>query len=191
MSKFTDDLLELFNKTLTKYSLDAIFLNFGHSENEERFEDYMNELCYIDNLYVVYKYEIYYHGEAVTEEILKKSFQNAAVMPVLSKGILAVSNNWRSIFEDLAPKRRTDALLKVLTNKYSLIEDDIYSPSFYSYTVFLCNSIVVENLTGRRHFSDFVDSNMKHNLIVADANTLNEFRSALKTFFEQHMSVQL
>lgn len=191
MSKFTDDLLELFNKTLDKYSLDAIFLNFGHAENEERFEDCMNELCYIDNLYVVYKYEIYYHGEVVTDETLKQSFQNAAVLPVLGKGVLSVSNSWRSIFEDLDPKRRTEPLLRVLTNKYSLIEDDIYSPSFYSYTVFLCNSVVIENLTGRRHFSDFVDSNVKHNLIVADAGTLNEFKLALKKFFEQHMSVQL
>ena len=85
-----------------------------------------------------------------------------------------------SIFKDLETKRRTDSLLRVLTNKYSLIENDIYSPSFYSYAVFFVISVIVEDLTYRRHFSDFVNSNVKHNLIVADANTLNEFKNCFK-----------
>lgn len=191
MSKFTDELFDLCVKTVDAYSLDKLFLNFGHSENEARFEEYMNEMCDINKLYVMYKYEVYYQGEIVTKEVLKETHDNAAVLPVLLKPINELSETWGTLFKTYEPKRRTDALLDFLTHKYSLVRSDIFSDSFYSYTILLCRTVAKEDVSGRKHFSGFINSNIKHNIIIAEGDTLADFELALKEFFEEHMSKQL
>lgn len=191
MSKFTDDLFELCKKTVDNYGLSSLFLNFGHGENEDRFYEYVNDMSDVDNLYVIYKYEIYYHGNVVTKEVLYATHNHSAVLPVLGKPITTIRTTWASIFNELEPKRRTDAVLNAMTHKYSLINENIYTPQFYSYMRFLCDSIIMEELTGRRHFSDYVNSVLRHYLVVADDETLEYFKLALKEFFNDHMSIDL
>lgn len=191
MSQFTDDLEVLCTETINKYGLQRLFLNFGHFGNEDRFYEYMNDMCDPDNIYVIYKYEIYYHGNVVTDDILRLDHSQGAVLPVLRKPISTVNKHWESIFDELDPKKRASSLLNVLTHKYALIDSDIYTPQFYSYVVFLCDSVILEDLTGRRHFSDYVNSTIKHYLIVGDEETLECFRLALKEFFDRHMSITL
>lgn len=82
-------------------------------------------MCDIDNLYVIYEYNIYYKGKIVTKEVLNESHCNALVLPVYSGGSVSnLANIWNHILLNNKCKERVDVTLKCLTSRYVLIDKD-------------------------------------------------------------------
>ena len=180
MSKLTDELFNLCVSVVDSHHLDKLFLNLGNKGNSEYFAEYIRDMCDIDKLYVIYDYDIYYQGDVVTEEILKKEQKNALVLPVYStvepKDLSAI---WEGILSNSKSKERVDVTLKCLTSRYVLIDREIFNNDFLQYIREIevnLNYINISNLADLKYVSKLRGDNI---LIVSDKDKLVKVKDEL------------
>lgn len=188
MSKLTDELFDLCVSVVDSYHLDKLFLNLGNKGNSEYFAEYIRDMCDIDKLYVIYDYDIYYQGDVVTEEILKKEQKNALVLPVYStvepKDLSAI---WEGILSNSKSKERVDATLDCLTCRFALIDKQIFNSDFLTYMSIVNKDIVFYPITKEKDILTGIRLMDNHVLIVGDAVQLADFELKMKRFFEAHI----
>lgn len=189
MSKFTDELFDLCVAVVDSHNLDKIFLNFGHRVNNSKlFEAYLKDLCDVDKLYIVYDYDIYYQGDIVTEEILKKEQRNAVVLPAntVTKAA-ALSGVWEGILSNDKCKERVDVTLDCLTHRFSLVDTQIFNVDFLKYMTFVIEGLVFHTISKEEDILAGIKLNGEHVLVVGDVDKLADFELEMKRFFEAHM----
>ena len=188
MSKLTDELFDLCVSVVDSHHLDKLFLNLGNKGNSEYFAEYIRDMCDIDKLYVIYDYDIYYQGDVVTEEILKKEQKNALVLPVYStvepKDLSAI---WEGILSNSKSKERVDATLDCLTCRFALIDKQIFNSDFLTYMSIVNKDIVFYPITKEKDILTGIRLMDNHVLIVGDAVQLADFELKMKRFFEAHI----
>lgn len=188
MSKLTDELFDLCVSVVDSHHLDKLFLNLGNKGNSGYFAEYIRDMCDIDKLYVIYDYDIYYQGDVVTEEILKKEQKNALVLPVYStvepKDLSAI---WEGILSSSKSKERVDATLDCLTCRFALIDKQIFNSDFLTYMSIVNKDIVFYPITKEKDILTSIRLMDDHVLIVGDAVQLADFELEMKRFFEAHM----
>lgn len=188
MSKLTDELFNLCVSVVDSHHLDKLFLNLGNKGNMEYFAEYIRDMCDIDKLYVIYDYDIYYQGDVVTEEILKKEQKNALVFPVYStvepKDLSAI---WEGILSNSKSKERVDATLDCLTCRFALIDKQIFNSDFLTYMSIVSKDIVFYPITKDKDILTGIRLMDNHVLIVGDAVQLADFELEMKRFFEAHI----
>lgn len=188
MSKLTDELFDLCVSVVDSHHLDKLFLNLGNKGNSEYFAEYIRDMCDIDKLYVIYDYDIYYQGDVVTEEILKKEQKNALVLPVYStvepKDLSAI---WEGILSNSKSKERVDVTLDCLTCRFALIDKQIFNSDFLTYMSIVSKDIVFYPITKEKDILTSIRLMDNHVLIVGDAVQLADFELKMKRFFEDHM----
>ena len=188
MSKLTDELFDLCVSVVDSHHLDKLFLNLGNKGNSEYFAEYIRDMCDIDKLYVIYDYDIYYQGDVVTEEILKKEQKNALVLPVYStvepKDLSAI---WEGILSNSKSKERVDATLDCLTCRFALIDKQIFNSDFLTYMSIVSKDIVFYPITKENDILTGTRLMDNHVLIVGDAVQLADFELKMKRFFEVHI----
>ena len=188
MSKLTDELFNLCVSVVDSHHLDKLFLNLGDKGNSEYFAEYIRDMCDIDKLYVIYDYDIYYQGDVVTEEILKKEQKNALVLPVYStvepKDLSAI---WEGILSNSNSKERVDATLDCLTCRFALIDKQIFNSDFLTYMSIVNKDIVFYPITKGKDILTSIRLMDDHVLIVGDAVQLADFELEMKRFFEAHI----
>ena len=188
MSKLTDELFDLCVSVVDSHHLDTLFLNLGNKGNSEYFAEYIRDMCDIDKLYVIYDYDIYYQGDVVTEEILKKEQKNALVLPVYStvepKDLSAI---WEGILSNSKSKERVDATLDCLTCRFALIDKQIFNSDFLTYMSIVCKDVVFYRITKEKDILTSIRLMYNHVLIVGDAVQLADFELEMKRFFEAHI----
>lgn len=188
MSKLTDELFDLCVSVVDSHHLDKLFLNLGNKGNSEYFAEYIRDMCDIDKLYVIYDYDIYYQGDVVTEEILKKEQKNALVLPVYStvepKDLSAI---WEGILSNSKSKERVDATLDCLTCRFALIDKQIFNSDFLTYMSIVSKDIVFYPITKEKDILTGIRLMGNHVLIVGDAVQLADFELEMKRFFEAHI----
>lgn len=188
MSKLTDELFNLCVSVVDSHHLDKLFLNLGNKGNSEYFAEYIRDMCDIDKLYVIYDYDIYYQGDVVTEEILKKEQKNALVLPVYSTvEPKDLSTIWEGILSNSKSKERVDATLDCLTCRFALIDKQIFNSDFLTYMSFVSNDIVFYPITKEKDILTGIRLMDNHVLIVGDAVQLADFELEMKRFFEAHI----
>lgn len=188
MSKLTDELFNLCVSVVDSHHLDKLFLNLGNKGNSEYFAEYIRDMCDIDKLYVIYDYDIYYQGDVVTEEILKKEQKNALVLPVYStvepKDLSAI---WEGILSNSKSKERVDATLDCLTCRFALIDKQIFNSDFLTYMSIVSKDIVFYPITKEKDILTGTRLMDNHVLIVGDAVQIADFELEMKRFFEAHI----
>lgn len=188
MSKLTDELFDLCVSVVDSHHLDKLFLNLGNKGNSEYFAEYIRDMCDIDKLYVIYDYDIYYQGDVVTEEILKKEQKNALVLPVYStvepKDLSAM---WEGILSNSKSKERVDATLDCLTCRFALIDKQIFNSDFLTYMSIVNKDIVFYPITKEKDILTSIRLMDDHVLIVGDTVQLADFELEMKRFFEAHI----
>lgn len=188
MSKLTDELFDLCVSVVDSHHLDKLFLNLWNKGNSEYFAEYIRDMCDIDKLYVIYDYDIYYQGDVVTEEILKKEQKNALVLPVYStvepKDLSAI---WEGILSNSKSKERVDATLDCLTCRFALIDKQIFNSDFLTYMSIVSKDIVFYPITKEKDILTGIRLIDNHVLIVGDAVQLADFELEMKRFFEAHI----
>lgn len=188
MSKLTDELFNLCVSVVDSHHLDKLFLNLGNKGNSEYFAEYIRDMCDIDKLYVIYDYDIYYQGDVVTEEILKKEQKNALVLPVYStvepKDLSAI---WEGILSNGKSKERVDATLDCLTCRFALIDKQIFNSDFLTYMSIVNKDIVFYPITKEKDILTGIRLMDNHVLIVGDAVQIADFELEMKRFFEAHI----
>lgn len=188
MSKLTDELFNLCVSVVDSHHLGKLFLNLGNKGNSEYFAEYIRDMCDIDKLYVIYDYDIYYQGDVVTEEILKKEQKNALVLPVYStvepKDLSAI---WEGILSNSKSKERVDATLDCLTCRFALIDKQIFNSDFLTYMCIVSKDIVFYPITKEKDILTSIRLMDNHVLIVGDAVQLADFELEMKRFFEAHI----
>lgn len=188
MSKLTDELFNLCVSVVDSHHLDKLFLNLGNKGNSEYFAEYIRDMCDIDKLYVIYDYDIYYQGDVVTEEILKKEQKNALVLPVYStvepKDLSVI---WEGILSNSKSKERVDATLDCLTCRFALIDKQIFNSDFLTYMSIVNKDIVFYPITKEKDILTGIRLMDNHVLIVGDAVQLADFELEMKRFFEAHI----
>lgn len=188
MSKLTDELFDLCVSVVDSHHLDKLFLNLGNKGNSEYFAEYIRDMCDIDKLYVIYDYDIYYQGDVVTEEILKKEQKNALVLPVYStvepKDLSAI---WEGILSNSKSKERVDATLDCLTCRFALIDKQIFNSDFLTYMSIVSKDIVFYPITKEKDILTSIRLMDNHVLIVGDTVQLADFELEMKRFFEAHI----
>lgn len=188
MSKLTDELFNLCVSIVDSHHLDKLFLNLGNKGNSEYFAEYIRDMCDIDKLYVIYDYDIYYQGDVVTEEILKKEQKNALVLPVYSTVELKdLSAIWEGILSNSKSKERVDATLDCLTCRFALIDKQIFNSDFLTYMSIVNKDIVFYPITKEKDILTSIRLMDDHVLIVGDAVQLADFELEMKRFFEAHI----
>lgn len=189
MSKFTDELFDLCVAVVDSHNLDKLFLNFGHRVNNSKlFEAYLKDMCDVDKLYVIYDYDIYYQGDIVTEEILKKEQKNAVVLPanVVTKAA-DLSGVWEGILVTDKCKERVDVTLDCLTHRFSLVDTQIFNVDFLKYMTFVIEGLVFHTISKEEDILAGIKLNGDHILVVGDADKLADFELEMKKFFNSHM----
>jgi hypothetical protein len=188
MSKLTDELFNLCVSVVDSHHLDKLFLNLGNKGNSEYFAEYIRDMCDIDKLYVIYDYDIYYQGDVVTEEILKKEQKNALVLPVYStvepKDLSAI---WECILSNSKSKERVDATLDCLTCRFALIDKQIFNSDFLTYMSIVNKDIVFYPITKEKDILTGIRLMDNHVLIVGDAVQIADFELEMKRFFDAHI----
>lgn len=188
MSKLTDELFDLCVSVVDSHHLDKLFLNLGDKGNSEYFAEYIRDMCDIDKLYVIYDYDIYYQGDVVTEEILKKEQKNALVLPVYStvepKDLSAI---WEGILSNSKSKERVDVTLDCLTCRFALIDKQIFNSDFLTYMSIVSKDIVFYPITKEKDILTGIRLMGNHVLIVGDAVQLADFELEMKRFLEVHI----
>lgn len=188
MSKLTDELFNLCVSVVDSQHLDKLFLNLGNKGNSEYFAEYIRDMCDIDKLYVIYDYDIYYQGDVVTEEILKKEQKNALVLPVYStvepKDLSAI---WEGILSNSKSKERVDATLDCLTCRFALIDKQIFNSDFLTYMSIVNKDIVFYPITKEKDILTGIRLMDNHVLIVGDAVQIADFELEMKRFFDAHI----
>lgn len=188
MSKLTDELFNLCVSVVDSHHLDKLFLNLGNKGNSEYFAEYIRDMCDIDKLYVIYDYDIYYQGDVVTEEILKKEQKNALVLPVYStvepEDLSAI---WEGILSNSKSKERVDATLDCLTCRFALIDKKIFNSDFLTYMSIVSKDIVFYPITKEKDILTGIRLMDNHVLIVGDTVQLADFELEMKRFFEAHI----
>ena len=188
MSKLTDELFDLCVSIVDSHHLDKLFLNLGNKGNSEYFAEYIRDMCDIDKLYVIYDYDIYYQGDVVTEEILKKEQKNALVLPVYStvepNDLSAI---WEGILSNSKSKERVDATLDCLTCRFALIDKQIFNSDFLTYMSIVNKDIVFYPITKEKDILTGIRLMDNHVLIVGDAVQIADFELEMKRFFEAHI----
>lgn len=188
MSKLTDELFNLCVSVVDSHHLDKLFLNLGNKGNSEYLAEYIGDMCDIDKLYVIYDYDIYYQGDVVTEEILKKEQKNALVLPVYStvepKDLSAI---WEGILSNSKSKERVDATLDCLTCRFALIDKQIFNSDFLTYMSIVNKDIVFYPITKEKDILTSIRLMDDHVLIVGDAVQLADFELEMKRFFDAHI----
>ena len=188
MSKLTDELFDLCVSVVDSHHLDKLFLNLGNKGNSEYFAEYIRDMCDIDKLYVIYDYDIYYQGDVVTEEILKKEQKNALVLPVYStvepKDLSAI---WEGILSNSKSKERVDATLDCLTCRFALIDKQIFNSDLLTYMSIVNKDIVFYPITKEKDILTSIRLMDDHVLIVGDAVQLADFELEMKRFFDAHI----
>lgn len=188
MSKLTDELFNLCVSVVDSHHLDKLFLNLGNKVNSEYFAEYIRDMCDIDKLYVIYDYDIYYQGDVVTEEILKKEQKNALVLPVYStvepKDLSAI---WEGILSNSKSKERVDATLDCLTCRFALIDKQIFNSDFLTYMSIVNKDIVFYPITKEKDILTGIRIMDNHVLIVGDAVQIADFELEMKRFFDAHI----
>lgn len=188
MSKLTDELFNLCVSVVDSHHLDKLFLNLGNKGNSEYFAEYIRDMCNIDKLYVIYDYDIYYQGDVVTEEILKKEQKNALVLPVYSTVELKdLSAIWEGILSNSKSKERVDATLDCLTCRFALIDKQIFNSDFLTYMSIVSKDIVFYPITKEKDILTSIRLMDNHVLIVGDAVQLADFELEMKRFFDAHI----
>ena len=188
MSKLTDELFNLCVSVVDSHHLDKLFLNLGNKGNSEYFAEYIRDMCDIDKLYVIYDYDIYYQGDVVTEEILKKEQKNALVLPVYSTVELKdLSAIWEGILSNSKSKERVDATLDCLTCRFALIDKQIFNSDFLTYMSIVSKDIVFYPITKEKDILTSIRLMDNHVLIVGDTVQLADFELEMKRFFEAHI----
>ena len=188
MSKLTDELFDLCVSVVDSHHLDKLFLNLGNKGNSEYFAEYIRDMCDIDKLYVIYDYDIYYQGDVVTEEILKKEQKNALVLPVYSTvEPKDLSDIWEGILSNSKSKERVDATLDCLTCRFALIDKQIFNSDFLTYMSIISKDIVFYPITKEKDILTSTRLMDDHVLIVGDAVQLADFELEMKRFFEAHI----
>lgn len=188
MSKLTDELFNLCVSVVDSHHLDKLFLNLGNKGNSEYFAEYIRDMCDIDKLYVIYDYDIYYQGDVVTEEILKKEQKNALVLPVYSTvEPKDLSVLWEGILSNSKSKERVDATLDCLTCRFALIDKQIFNSDFLTYMSIVSKDIVFYPITKEKDILTGIRLMDNHVLIVGDAVQLADFELEMKRFFEAHI----
>ena len=188
MSKLTDELFNLCVSVVDSHHLDNLFLNLGNKGNSEYFAEYIRDMCDIDKLYVIYDYDIYYQGDVVTEEILKKEQKNALVLPVYStvepKDLSAI---WEGILSNSKSKERVDATLDCLTCRFALIDKQIFNSDFLTYMSIVNKDIRFYPITKEKDILTGIRLMDNHVLIVGDAVQIADFELEMKRFFDAHI----
>lgn len=188
MSKLTDELFNLCVSVVDSHHLDKLFLNLGNKGNSKYFAEYIRDMCDIDKLYVIYDYDIYYQGDVVTEEILKKEQKNALVLPVYStvepKDLSAI---WEGILSNSKSKERVDATLDCLTCRFALIDKQIFNSDFLTYMSIVNKDIVFYPITKEKDILTGIRLMDNHVLIVGDAVQIADFELEMKRFFDAHI----
>lgn len=188
MSKLTDELFDLCVSVVDSHHLDKLFLNLGNKGNSEYFAEYIRDMCDIDKLYFIYDYDIYYQGDVVTEEILKKEQKNALVLPVYStvepKDLSVI---WEGILLNSKSKERVNATLDCLTCRFALIDKQIFNSDFLTYMSIVSKDIVFYPITKEKDILTGILLMDNHVLIVGDAVQLADFELEMKRFFEAHI----
>ena len=188
MSTLTDELFNLCVSVVDSHHLDKLFLNLGNKGNSEYFAEYIRDMCDIDKLYVIYDYDIYYQGDVVTEEILKKEQKNALVLPVYStvepEDLSAI---WEGILSNSKSKERVDATLDCLTCRFALIDKQIFNSDFLTYMSIVNKDVVFYPITKKKDVLTSIRLMDDHVLIVGDAVQLADFELEMKRFFEAHI----
>ena len=188
MSKLTDELFNLCVSVVDSHHLDKLFLSLGNKGNSEYFAEYIRDMCGIDKLYVIYDYDIYYQGDVVTEEILKKEQKNALVLPVYStvepKDLSAI---WEGILSNSKSKERVDATLDCLTCRFALIDKQIFNSDFLTYMSIVNKDIVFYPITKEKDILTGIRLMDNHVLIVGDAVQIADFELEMKRFFDAHI----
>ena len=188
MSTLTDELFNLCVSVVDSHHLDKLFLNLGNKGNSEYFAEYIRDMCDIDKLYVIYDYDIYYQGDVVTEEILKKEQKNALVLPVYStvepEDLSAI---WEGILSNSKSKERVDATLDCLTCRFALIDKQIFNSDFLTYMSIVNKDVVFYPITKDKDILTSIRLMDDHVLIVGDAVQLADFELEMKRFFEAHI----
>lgn len=188
MSKLTDELFDLCVSVVDSHHLDKLFLNLVNKGNSDYFSEYIRDMCDIDKLYVIYDYDIYYQGDVVTEEILKKEQKNALVLPVYStvepKDLAAI---WEGILSNSKSKERVDATLDCLTCRFALIDKQIFNSDFLTYMSIISKDIVFYPITKEKDILTGIRLMNTHVLIVGDVVQLADFELEMKRFFEAHI----
>lgn len=188
MSKLTDELFDLCVSVVDSNHLDKLFLNLGNKGNSEYFAEYIRDMCDIDKLYVIYDYDIYYQGDVVTEEILKKEQKNALVLPVYSTvEPKDLSTIWEGILSNSKSKERVDATLDCLTCRFALIDKQLFNSDFLTYMSIVNKDIVFYPITKEKDILTSIRLMDAHVLIVGDAVQLADFELEMKRFFEAHI----
>lgn len=187
MSKFTDELFDLCVAVVDSQHLDKLFLNFGHSDNSTRFNAYLNDMCDVEKLYVIYDYDIYYQGDIVTEEILKEEQKNALVLPVYYVQSSDISNTWENIISNDKSKERVDVTLDCLTHRFTLVDMQIFNANFLKYMTFVIKDLVFFPIPKEEDIQTGVRLTGEHILVVGDADKLADFELEMKRFFDAHM----
>ena len=192
MSKLTDELFNLCVSVVDSHHIDKLFLNLGNKGNSEYFVEYIRDMCDIDKLYVIYDYDIYYQGDVVTEEILKKEQKNALVLPVYStvepKDLSAI---WEGILLNNKSKERVGATLDCLTCRFALIDKQIFNSDFLTYMSIVCKDIVFYPITKEKDILTSIRLMDNHVLIVGDVVQLADFELEMKRFFDAHIMKML
>ena len=180
MSKYTDELFDLCVNIVKTHNVNKLFINAGHPINARFFMDYLEGMCDIDNLYVIYEYNIYYKGKIVTKEVLNESHCNALVLPVYSGGSVSnLANIWNHILLNNKYKERVDVTLKCLTSRYVLIDREIFNNDFLQYIREIevnLNYITISNLADLKYVSKLIGDNI---LIVSDKDKLVKVKDEL------------
>lgn len=188
MSKLTDELFDLCVSVVDSHHLDKLFLNLGNKGNSEYFAEYIRDMCDIDKLYVIYDYDIYYQGDIVTKEILKKEQKNALVLPVYSTVELKdLSAIWEGILSNSKSKERVDATLDCLTCRFALIDKQIFNSDFLTYMSIISKDIVFYPINKEKDILTSIRLMDNHVLIVGDTVQLADFELEMKRFFEAHI----
>lgn len=180
MSKYTDELFDLCVNIVKTHNVNKLFINAGHPINARFFMDYLEGMCDIDNLYVIYEYNIYYKGKIVTKEVLNESHCNALVLPVYSGGSVSnLANIWNHILLNNKCKERVDVTLKCLTSRYVLIDREIFNNDFLQYIREIevnLNYITISVLADLKYVSKLRGDNI---LIVSDKDKLVKVKDEL------------
>ena len=180
MSKYTDELFDLCVNIVKTHNVSKLFINAGHSINARFFRDYLEGMCDIDNLYVIYEYNIYYKGKIVTKEVLNESYCNALVLPVYSSSSVSnLANIWNHILLNNKCKERVDVTLKCLTSRYVLIDQEIFNVDFLQYIHEIevnLNYITISVLADLKYVSKLRGDNI---LIVSDKDKLAKVKDEL------------
>lgn len=189
MSKFTDELFDLCVAIVDCHHLDRVFLNFGHRVNNSNlFNAYLEDMCDVDKLYVVYDYDIYYQGNIVTDEILKEEQKNAVVLPAdVATRVSDLTGVWESILSNYRFKERVDVTLDFLTHRFALVDTQIFNVDFLKYMTFVIKGLVLHNISKEEDILAGIKLNGDHILVVGDAVQLADFELEMKRFFDAHI----